>query len=177
MPRHDRKHPTTPTTAGPGAAAGSVIARGMTVDGNCTAAGRLRIEGRVTGSVRAGALEIAAGGSVDGDVASPETQGGDQGGILVEGTVGGAVRALRVEVRKTGTVHGGIEARDASVDGHVAGGILARQRLALGAGGVVEGDIRARRVALAEGGLVNGSIHMGDRAFQQDSATSDVPNP
>jgi cytoskeletal protein CcmA (bactofilin family) len=157
----------------------SVIAREMTLNGDCETSGRLRIEGHVTGNVRAGALELAAGGAVDGDVTS--TEGTDQGGILVEGTVGGAVRGQRVEVRTGGAVRGGMTARDARVDGHVTGGITARNRLSLGPRATVEGEIRTTRLVMAEGSQVNGTVRTGDRAHapaattEEDNAEAEEP--
>jgi cytoskeletal protein CcmA (bactofilin family) len=135
----------------------------MRISGDCETAGRLRIEGKVTGDVSAGGLEVATSGTVDGDVTARE--GADAlEAIVIDGRVEGAVRATRVEIRRGGTVNGGVVADEAVVHGHVRGGVLARRRLALEDTAVVEGDVRARRLALKEGGQVNGNIQMGEQA-------------
>ena len=141
----------------------SVITKDVRIVGDVETAGRLRLEGAVTGNVRAKSIELAATGSVEGDIV---TLAGDDAKetFAIDGTVHGAVRARHVEVGQGGSVLGGIEADQATVSGRVQGGIQARDRLALRATAVVEGDIDARRLALEEGGQVNGNIRIGDRA-------------
>jgi cytoskeletal protein CcmA (bactofilin family) len=141
----------------------SVISKDMRIVGDCETDGRLRIEGRVTGNVSAGGLEVAASGSVEGDITAREGNGRTQA-IIIDGRVEGAVRADRVEVRLGGTVSGGVFADEAVIHGKVRQGILARTRLVLEETAAVEGDVRARRLALKEGGQVNGNIRMGDQA-------------
>jgi cytoskeletal protein CcmA (bactofilin family) len=141
----------------------SVLTRDVRIVGDVETTGRVRLEGTVTGSVRARSIEISGGGSVEGDVLAM-ARDEDNETFTVEGTVHGAVRARNVEIGEAGSVLGGIEADHATVRGRVQGGIQARDRLALKATAVVEGDIDARRLALEEGGQVNGNIRIGDRA-------------
>jgi len=141
----------------------SVISKDMRIVGDCETDGRLRIEGRITGNVSAGGLEVASSGSVEGDITAREGNGRTQA-IVIDGRVEGAVRADRVEVRLGGTVSGGVFADEAVIHGKVRKGILARTRLVLEETAAVEGDVRARRLALKEGGQVNGNIRMGDQA-------------
>lgn len=149
--------------------AGSLVSRDMRVTGDCQTEGTLRIEGKVTGDVRARELEITSSGSVDGDVqASEGLNGGDV--VVIHGRVEGAVRAKRVEVRPGGSVHGGVTADEAHVHGRVRGGIMARIRLVLEEAAEVEGDVRARRLALKEGGQVNGNIRMGEKAVSPEGS-------
>ncbi len=153
----EQRRPTPETGA-----AISLIGAGMRIDGDCEA-DRLRIEGQITGNVRASNLVVSAGGRVDGDVIGPDGgEGADS--FIIEGRVGGAVRARRVEVRPNGEVAGGIYAYEAVVEGRVSGGVVAEHRLLLEERGFVEGDVRAVRLALKEGGQVNGNIQMGERA-------------
>lgn len=141
----------------------SIIAREMSVVGDCVTDGRLRIEGKIAGDVRARGLEVMQSGAVSGDLSTPDDGGGDLV-FVIHGRVEGTVRARQVEVRQTGEVLGGVVADQATVHGRVKGGVVARIRLALEETAVVEGDVRARRLALKEGGQVNGTILMGERA-------------
>ncbi len=150
-------------TAQRGAGILSVISKGTHIRGNCETDGQLLIEGKITGNVTAYAVELAAAGSVDGDLIASEKSKPDQAFIIM-GLVTGAVKAAQVEVRLGGSVHGGVVADEAVIHGQVHGGILARTRLTLEETAEVEGDVHARRLALKEGGQVNGNIHMGDRA-------------
>lgn len=146
----------------------SIVSEDMKVIGDCESAGRLRIDGTVTGDVRARDLEVAASGTVDGDV---EAQNGESAAdvVVVQGRVSGAVRAKRAEVRQGGSVLGGVTADEAVIQGEVRGGIVARTRLVLEENAVVQGDVRALRLALKEGGQVNGNIRMGEKAVASDA--------
>lgn len=137
----------------------SVIAKGMRVVGDCVTDGSVRIEGSVTGSVRARKLHLTESGSVHGDVLPAEGGAGDEV-FLVGGQVGGAVRAAEVEVRRGGSVAGAVTANRAIIRGRVEGGIVVRDLLALEETAVVEGDIQARRLAIKDGGQFDGNIRM-----------------
>lgn len=141
----------------------SVILKDVRILGDVETEGRIRLEGSVTGSVRARGLELAAGGSIEGDVVALGSSDAKEM-FIIDGAVHGAVRAGHVQVGEAGSVKGGIEATQAAVRGRVLNGIQARDRLALKATAVVEGDIDARRLSLEEGGQVNGNIRIGDRA-------------
>jgi cytoskeletal protein CcmA (bactofilin family) len=118
--------------------------------------GEIRVEGDVAGSLRAPRVLVSESGSVAGDVAPP----GEGGVFSVAGRVGGAVRGAEVEVRRGGSVAGPVVADRAVIHGHVGGGIIASDRLALEGTAVVEGDIEARRLAVKEGAQFNGKIKM-----------------
>ena len=121
----------------------------------------MRIEGRVAGNLAASGVELAPGGTVDGDLMATTGSAATKP-FVIGGTVSGAVRASRVEVRKGGSVSGGVVADEAVIRGRVRGGVQARTRLALEESAEVEGDVLARRLSLEEGGRVNGTIRMGD---------------
>ena len=166
----DREGPSVPggsREVGPDV---SVVTKDLRVMGDIETTGAIRIEGAVSGSVRAATLELTTTGSVDGDLIAAE---GDSAGgaFVVAGSVQGAVRANQVEVRQGGTVLGGVVAESATVRGRILGGVLARGRLALTATAVVEGDVHARRLALEEGGQVNGNIRIGDQAAVERGAS------
>lgn len=144
----------------------------MRIIGDCETEGRVRIQGKVSGTVTARGVELTSTGLVAGDLVTPKKDRGDQV-FIVDGTVEGSVSAKRVEVQRNGSVRGGIEADDAAVHGSVLGGIVARNRLALSKTASVEGDVRAGTLVLEEGGQVNGTIRMGDLA-SLDADTKDA---
>ena len=138
---------------------GSVVARGMKVLGDLVTDGALRIEGAVTGSVRARKVHLTESGSIEGDVLPNEGSTGDEV-FLLGGRVGGSVRAAEVEIRAGGSVAGPVTANRATIRGRVKGGIVVRDLLALEETAVVEGDIQARRLAIREGGRFDGKVKM-----------------
>lgn len=140
---------------------GSLIAAGMVLDGDCESDGAIRVDGHVTGSVRAARLTVGTGGRVDGDVTGVD-DGGAEPAVVVEGTVGGGVRAHRVEVGPQGSVGGGLTVSEAVVRGHVLGAVETENRLVLEETAVVEGDVTAPRLGLKEGGRVSGTIRIGE---------------
>ena len=83
----------------------SIIGPGMTVVGDCTTEGTIRIEGHVEGSVRAGkAVVIGKDGVVDGDVSTQDA--------VVSGTVTGTlVAASRLEIQATARIEGEVRAK------------------------------------------------------------------
>lgn len=141
---------------------GSLIAHGMVLDGDCESDGALRVDGHVTGNVRAVRLIIGPDGRVDGDVTGPAGDGSERA-TVIQGRVGGAVRARRVEVGANGSVGSGLTAHEAVVHGHVKGTIKTDHRLLLEKTATVEGDVTARRLGLKEGGQVFGTIRIGER--------------
>ena len=139
----------------------SLIAHGMSIDGDCETSGALRIEGRVAGSVRAHQLRVTRTGHVGGDVTG-DNGGSSSDAVVIEGKVEGAVRAPRVEVGPDGRVGAGLRVKEAIVRGHVTGPVVAEKRLVLEETGVVEGDVTAAALAVTEGGQVSGVIRIGD---------------
>ena len=83
----------------------SIIAAGMTITGDLTTDGVVKIEGRIQGSVRAGQqVLISKGGQVQGDINTKEA--------VIGGEVNGAIRAEdRVEVQATAVIEGDILTR------------------------------------------------------------------
>lgn len=139
----------------------SVVARGMVLKGDCETDGVLRIDGRVTGTVRARSLSIGPDGRVDGDVHGIGQSDSDPE-VRVEGQVGGAVRAHRVDVGPRARIGSGLEAHEAVVRGHVKGAVKTAHRLLLEETAIIEGDVTARRLGLQEGGQVFGTIRIGE---------------
>lgn len=147
----------------------SVVGKGMRVVGDCESEGEIRVEGVVTGSVRAPRIQVSDSGSVAGDV-SPPSDG--PGYCSIGGKVGGAVRGADVEVRRGGAVAGAVTADRAVVHGHVGGGIVVKDRLALEETAVVSGDIQARRLAIKEGAQFDGKVSMSEPPARERPAPS-----
>ena len=105
----------------------SIVAKDMTVAGDLSAEGVVRIEGRVTGNVSAGLqILLSEGGVVDGDMATREA--------VLAGEVRGTVSAEeRIEVQATALVHGD----------------LMTPRLLIQEGGRVNGSVRMDGVPAA----------------------------
>lgn len=83
----------------------SIIGAGMTVVGDCTTDGTVRIEGSVEGTVRAAkAVVVGREGVVDGSVATQDA--------VIAGTVTGTVTAdSRLEVQASARIDGEVRAR------------------------------------------------------------------
>ena len=112
----------------------SVVGRSLRIDGECEVAGRLRVEGRITGDVRAGSVEVVEGGRVDGSISGPDGKSLAQS-VTVAGRIGGSVRGEHVDVQRQGEVIGGVRSTDSVVSGRVKGGLVAfRPPHALGNG-------------------------------------------
>src|SRR5213592_4048605 len=97
----------------------SIIGAGMRVVGDISADGVVKIEGSVSGTVRAAKqVLVAKGGEVEGDVVSREA--------IVGGEVRGGIYAEeRVELQATSVVHGDISTRKLFVqEGGEINGVL-----------------------------------------------------
>jgi cytoskeletal protein CcmA (bactofilin family) len=159
----DREGPVSVGASDDGGPDLSVVTKNMRVTGDIETKGAVRIEGTVTGSVKARSVEVTASGRIEGDLETTEC--GATGGLFViGGSVRGAVRAVQLEVRQGGSVLGGVVADSATVGGLVQNGLLTNGRLVLTGTAVVEGDVQASRLALEEGGQVNGTVRIGDAA-------------
>lgn len=108
-PSLKKQRPTGRPPAEPDAAA-SVIARGMTLVGDCRSEGTIRIEGWVEGGVQsAKAVVIAKDGVVVGNVIARDA--------IISGRVQGEVTtASSVELKASGVVDGAIDTRNIAVE-------------------------------------------------------------
>ncbi len=150
----------------------SLIASGTVLDGSCETSGALRVDGHVTGDVRAHRLTVGRDGRIGGAVAGPDGSPAG-GGVIIDGRVDGTVSAPQVEIGASGAVGGGMRADEAVVRGKVAGAIVAARRLRLEATAEVDGDVTAPRVGLEEGARVFGTIRIGER----DGGTGERSRP
>lgn len=156
--REVRREESTPNAS----VGSSAVGGGMTVHGDCSTDGHIRVEGTVEGNLSANGLELTRSGTIQGDASVPVS---DKKGQLfvVAGRITGRVTASIVEIRETGVVLGGIEADDVTIHGQVEGGLNVRRRLAITETAVINGEVRTQRITMQEGGRVNGRILMEKR--------------
>ena len=109
----------------------SIIGPGMTVVGDCSTDGTIRVEGRVEGSIQAGkAVVIGKGGEVDGDVSTQDA--------VVSGIIKGTLTAQsRIEVQGTARIDGQVNAK----------------RMQLEEGAVLNGAVHVGEAATPEKGV------------------------
>ena len=116
MARKDDRNPNPATKREPGL---SVVACGMSITGHLDTNGVIKVEGKVTGSIRAERqVLVAKGGVVDGDILTREA--------IIGGEVRGGIYAdERVEVQATSLINGDITTKrilmqeGGEVNGHV----------------------------------------------------------
>lgn len=100
----------------------SIVGPDLVITGDLETAGVVKVEGRITGSLRAGQqVLVAAGAVIDGDLHTREA--------VVGGTVHGAIHAVdRVEVQPQAVVEGDITTRNLSIQegGRVNGVVTMR---------------------------------------------------
>ena len=129
---------TTPRDGVPGL---SIIGAGMRVVGDISADGVVKIEGSVSGTVRAAKqVLVARGGEVEGDVVSREA--------IIGGEVRGAIYAEeRVELQTTSVVHGDVHTKRLLIqEGGEINGVL---RMGEDAGQAPQVGSRAAQASLA----------------------------
>ncbi len=99
--------------------------------------------------------------------------------LEIEGRVEGQVKLLnhQLTIGPNGRVTAQIEAKNVIVVGHVAGNVIATERVEVQATGVVDGDIHAPRLLIQEGAVVNGSIEMGGVQTKTETAPPIEPEP
>ena len=111
-------NPRRRSTDGP--AGLSIVAKDLTIAGDLQAAGIIRVEGRIIGSVHSGdQVLLSEGGVIEGDIVAREA--------VIAGRVHGSIQAEeRVELQASAVVHGDIVTR----------------RLLIQEGGAVNGGVR-----------------------------------
>jgi cytoskeletal protein CcmA (bactofilin family) len=83
--------------------------------------------------------------------------------LEIEGRVEGQVHLPnhQLTIGAHGRVAAHVQAKLVVVVGHVAGDVIASERVEVQATGVVDGDIHSPRLLIQEGAVVNGKIEMG----------------
>lgn len=118
----------------------SIIGPGMRIVGDCDTEGAVRVEGTVTGNIRAGkAVVVGKGGLVEGDVFTQDA--------VIGGTIKGTLRAeSRLEVQATSRIEGEVIA----------------PRMQLEEGALLNGTIQMGKSTSSEGGGAV-PLHRGDK--------------
>jgi cytoskeletal protein CcmA (bactofilin family) len=104
--------------------------------------------------------------------------------VRVDGVVRGKVESAgRVVIGANGRVEGGVTAGLVEVHGRVEGWLLARERLTVHPGGVVEGDLFYENIHVADGAIIRGqATHLLEEAvveltrLRQPSKRPSVPH-
>lgn len=96
----------------------SVLAPGMTVQGEIRCDGTIRVNGRVEGSVRAESVMLGEDGRVQGSIVAKNV-------VIAGAVVGNVVASSRVEMQESCRLEGDVRARRIKID----------------EGGVVEGHV------------------------------------
>ena len=110
----------------------SIIGPGMNITGDCETEGSIRIEGSITGSVRAGkAVVVGENAWVKGDIST-------QDAVLSGKVTGTIVAGSRLEIKATSRIEGDVHAR----------------RLQLEEGAVLNGTVNMG--SASKGGAISG---------------------
>ena len=134
----------------------SVVGRGTKIEGKVVAAGSLRVEGEVKGSITArGDVSLSPEGMVEANIEAK--------GITLAGQVKGHLNADGdVSLPADSRLDGNIKAHNVVAGGAVNGEIVARGRVELGPRARVEGDITSQSLVVAAGAVFLGRSIMGD---------------
>ena len=105
QPARPRERSTPPSRGGSGEGAISIIGPGMTISGDISTDGSVRVEGAVHGTIRAGkSVILGQGGYVEGNIFTNDA--------VLGGTVAGSIVATnRLELQGTCVVEGEISTR------------------------------------------------------------------
>jgi cytoskeletal protein CcmA (bactofilin family) len=91
----------------------SVIGKEMTIIGDVSFEGKVRIDGNVEGNVMGDYLVLSNSGNINGDIEAKV--------LVCHGRVDGNVKVEQLFLKKDGTINGRLETRDLSVE---SGGLL-----------------------------------------------------
>lgn len=94
------------------AAVTSIICREMSVVGDVSFQGKLRLDGKVTGNVKGDYLILGESGNVIGDIEAEN--------FTCQGRVDGNVSVKKLQVISDGTINGKVETSDLSVESGAA---------------------------------------------------------
>ena len=149
----------------------SVVGRGTRIEGTVVAAGSLRVEGEVKGTITAEQeVSLSAQGRVEANIEATS--------IILAGRVKGDITATAdVSLPADSHLDGNIRARNVEVGGVVAGDILANGKVKLGSRARVEGDITSATLVIADGAIFIGRSIMGEDARQETARSAERVAP
>jgi cytoskeletal protein CcmA (bactofilin family) len=152
----------------------SVVGRGAKIEGTVIAAGSLKVEGEVKGTVSAkGDVSLSPEGRVEANIEARNITlaGHVKGDLAAEGDI-----SLPANSRLEGNIRG----QNIEVGGVIMGNIEATGRVQLGRQAHIEGDITAKSLAIEEGAVFSGRSVMGEKKLpsaEQFVAASSVVRP
>ena len=106
MPSDMSQYPRTNTASRPSEA--SIIGKDLTITGDVTSNGELRIDGRVQGNVHCLSLILGENAEIKGDVKAED--------VLIGGRLLGSVRGRRVMLQSTAHVEGDLLHKDLAME-------------------------------------------------------------
>ncbi|MBU0675360.1 MAG: polymer-forming cytoskeletal protein [Proteobacteria bacterium] len=106
----------------------SIIGKGMTVVGDLTFSGKVRIDGNIEGNITGDYLILSQDGNITGDIEAAT--------VVCHGQIDGNLRIAKLYLKKSGVINGRLDTSDLSVE----------------SGGVLNGEIRSH-AATQEVGL------------------------
>ncbi|MCK5233072.1 MAG: polymer-forming cytoskeletal protein [Desulfobulbaceae bacterium] len=127
----------------PQEAISSIIGMEMSVDGDISFKGKMKIDGKILGNIRGEHLILSNTGMITGDVYTDT--------FICQGQVDGNVKVKKLNVKKEGGINGKVEAVELSVE----------------FGASLNGEIKARTQDLR---LVQGASQQPDQEFKDASS-------
>ncbi|MBU0485867.1 MAG: polymer-forming cytoskeletal protein [Proteobacteria bacterium] len=125
-----KKKENTETLAADNSAISSIIGKGMTIIGDISFEGKIRVDGNIEGNVVGEYLIVSDTGNIAGDIESSV--------VVCHGQVDGNMKVKKLHLKKGGILNGRLETTDLSVE----------------SGGILNGEIRASQQGLQ---LIQGS--------------------
>lgn len=141
--REEKQDDGASGSSGEGSDVVSIVGPGMSVEGNCSSTGSLRVEGKVDGGVEARkSVVVGEEGEVVGDIEARDA--------VIAGHVTGTVRAEnRVELKASCRIRGDIECETVRLE--EGGRVDGELRMSAGAGGDRQGTASSAGAGSAAG--------------------------
>ena len=130
----------------------SVIADGMTVNGDAKVQGDLELRGAMKGNIKADG-NVTITGKLLGDLSCAKDV------ILISAIVQGNITVSGViNLDKASTVIGDIEARSANIDGKMKGSLVAEEAASFQKDALLIGDVTCGKISMSEGAQIVGAL-------------------
>ena len=130
----------------------SVIADGMTVNGDAKVQGDLELRGAMKGNIKADG-NVTITGKLLGDLSCAKDV------ILISAIVQGNITVSGViNLDKASTVIGDIEARSANIDGKMKGSLVAEESASFQKDALLIGDVTCGKISMSEGAQIVGAL-------------------
>ena len=132
----------------------SVIADGMSLNGDAKVQGDLELRGTMKGNITADG-NVTITGKLLGDLYCSKDV------ILISAAVQGNIAAKGViSLDKASTIIGDVEASNAAIDGKMKGSLTVEEAVSLQKDALLVGDVAAGRISMSEGEQVVGTLNI-----------------